>query len=535
MSYQALYRRLRPQRFEDVIGQDHIIRTLKNQIETGRINHAYLFCGTRGTGKTTTAKIFARAINCVSEETVKPCNKCEICLNILKNKGMNVTEVDAASNNSVENIRDIIDSVKYPPTEGKYKVYIIDEVHMLSVNAFNAFLKTLEEPPEYVVFILATTDPQKLPATVLSRCQRFDFHRIRKEDMKSVLLEYMANENKEVETEAIEYIAEVSDGAMRDALSILDQCLSFYYDEKITADMVRDILGSVSKDVFFEMCDAMNVNDTGRCLEIIDEAASQGRDMIQFANDMISHFRNLLLAVTVENTSNALNYSNEYIKRLKEQGRDIGFEYLLSLINEISALIPQMKLSVNPRMLLEVSVIKCCNPVVNSDIGSLLKRLKNLEAMADNGELSKSAVSISPEPDGENSQDEEEKIAAKEKAVPEDIKKVISSWNKFVNSLDEGFVKQILRIHSKASYLEDDFLSIVFANNSSLKYADEHFDIIKNKIDDFFGREFNIKLIDQKRYLQRNSELYDFKDKPIKKFEKSDFDILNIPVDIIED
>ncbi len=535
MSYQALYRRLRPQKFEDVIGQNHIIRTLKNQIKTGRINHAYLFCGTRGTGKTTTAKIFARAINCISDDSSKPCNKCKVCQNILKNTGMNVTEVDAASNNSVENIRDIIDSVKYPPTEGKYKVYIIDEVHMLSVNAFNAFLKTLEEPPEYVVFILATTDPQKLPVTVLSRCQRFDFHRITKEDMKTVLLEYMANENKDVDTEAIEYIADVSDGAMRDALSILDQCFSFYYDRKITVDMVRDILGSVSKEVFFEMCDAMNVNDTGKCLEIIDKVAVQGRDMIQFANDMISHFRNLLLAVTVENTSNALNYSNEYISKLIEQGRDIGYEYLLSLINEFSALILQMKTSFSPRMLLEVSVIKCCNPVVNSDVGSLMKRLKNLESMAESGEFSKVSAEINKEPAAEDSSEEADKIAAKEKAIPEDIKKVISGWNTFINSLDEGFAKQILKMHAKASYLEDNFLTIVLTNNSGLKYIDEHFEDIRNKINNFFDREFDIKIIGEKRYLQRNRELYGFNDETVKKFEKSDFDILNIPVDIIEE
>ncbi len=534
MSYQALYRRLRPQKFEDVIGQEHIIRTLKNQIETGRINHAYLFCGTRGTGKTTTAKIFARAINCISENGTKPCNECDVCKGILRGTSINVVEVDAASNNSVENIRDIIDSVKYPPTEGKYKVYIIDEVHMLSVNAFNAFLKTLEEPPEYVVFILATTDPQKLPVTVLSRCQRFDFHRITKEDMKNVLLEYMANENKEVETEAVEYIAEVSDGAMRDALSILDQCLSFYYDQKITVDMVRDILGSVSKDIFFEMCDAMNVNNTGRCLEIIDKVAVQGRDMIQFANDMIAHFRNLLLAVTVENTSNALNYSNEYISRLREQGRNIGYEYLLSLINEFSALIPQMKLSFNPRMLLEVSVIKCCNPVVNSDVGSLLKRLKNLETMAENGELSRSNTKAM-EPVEENTSEEAEKIAAKEKAIPEDIKNAISNWNRFTNSLEDGFLKEFFKTQVRAAYLEDSYLTIVIANNSTLIYMDNHYEDIKNKINSFFGKEFEIKLIAEARYLQRNSELYGFKDKPIKKIEKKDFESLNIPVEIIEE
>lgn len=530
MAYQALYRRLRPKRFEDVIGQEHIIRTLKNQIETGRINHAYLFCGTRGTGKTSTAKIFARAINC-NGEGVRPCNECQVCKSILDNTSMNVVEVDAASNNSVDNIRDIIDSVKYPPTEGKYKVYIIDEVHMLSVSAFNAFLKTLEEPPEYVVFILATTDPQKLPVTVLSRCQRFDFHRITKEDMSKVLSEYMESEGKEVESDAIEYISEVSDGAMRDALSILDQCLSFYYDKKITLDMVRDVLGSVSKDIFFEMCDAMNYNDTGKCLDIINQIAVQGRDIIQFSNDMISHFRNLLLSVTVENTSNALNYSEEYIKRLREQGKDIGYEYLLSLINEFSALIPQLKQSFNPRMLLEVCCIKCCNPVVNSDIGSLMKRLKNIEAMAENGELGskKNSEEISDE-----DRPDEEKIAAKERAIPQDIKNVIANWHRFTSSLpDNDFMKYILSGQTGASYLDEDTLAIVCYNNGALYYTDNKYDSVKAEIEKFFGKEFNIKIYNEVHFNQRHKELFGYKEeKKQKEFDPEDLGVLNFNVNI---
>ncbi len=529
MAYQALYRRLRPQRFEDVVGQEHIIRTLKNQIETGRINHAYLFCGTRGTGKTSTAKIFARAINCMSDDKNVPCNECEVCRNILDGTGVNVMEVDAASNNSVDNIRDITDSVKYPPTEGRYKVYIIDEVHMLSVSAFNAFLKTLEEPPEYVVFILATTDPQKLPVTVLSRCQRFDFHRITKEDMSLVLKEYMENEGKEVDSDAIEYIAEVSDGAMRDALSILDQCLSFYYDKRITVDMVRDILGSVSKDVFFEMCDAMNYNDTGKCLEIIDKISVQGRDIIQFSNDMIAHFRNLLLSVTVENTSNALNYSEEYIARLKNQGREIGYEYLLSLINEFSALIPQLKQSFNPRMILEVCCVKCCNPVINNDIGSILKRIKNIESMAEKGELAKREKTEVVESADEPS---EERVAAKEAAIPQDIKNVISNWRKFTSSIKDGFLKSILQMHTKAAYLEDDMLSIVCINNAALLYIQEKSEELKKEIEEFFNKSFNIKIIDETRYNTRNRELFGFKDKPMKKFTKEEFDKLNFDVKI---
>ena len=529
MSYQALYRKLRPQRFEDVIGQDHITKTLKNQISTGRINHAYLFCGTRGTGKTSTAKIFARAINCESED--KPCNECTVCKSILHGTGMNVVEVDAASNNSVDNIRDIIDSVKYPPTEGKYKVYIIDEVHMLSTAAFNAFLKTLEEPPEYVVFILATTDPQKLPVTVLSRCQRFDFHRITKNDMKKVISEYMESENKVVESQAIEYIAEVSDGAMRDALSILDQCLSFYYDKDITLDMVRDILGSVSNDIFFDMCDAMNVNDTGKCLEIIEKTALQGRDMIQFANDMISHFRNLLLSVTVENASQALDYSDEYIEKLKNQGKQIGYEFLLSLINEFSALIPKMKQSFTPRMLLEVCCVKCCNPVLNSDYGSLMKRLENIERMAESGEISKPVENANSENFDVDTSDKQ-KMEAKENAIPDDVKKVISEWKQYVESLQDMFLKSLFSKFVKPAFLEDGYLTLVVSNNSSLIIMDEKFEEISATLERYFNKKFDIKLIDEFKYNQRNQELFGFKDEAIKKFSKDDLKAFNFNINI---
>lgn len=332
MAYQALYRRLRPQRFDDVIGQEHIIRTLKNQIEKDRINHAYLFCGTRGTGKTTTAKIFARAINCTGEGE-KPCNECSVCKEALKGTNLNIIEIDAASNNSVDNIRDIVEEVKYPPTEGRYKVYIIDEVHMLTTSAFNALLKTLEEPPAHVVFILATTDPQKMPVTVLSRCQRFDFHRIGHKDMVKVLTEYMENEKADVDVSALEYIAEISDGAMRDALSVLDQCLSFYYDRRITEKEVREITGATDRGVFFDITSAMNFNDSGKCMEIIDDIVIKGRDIQQFVQDMILHLRNLLLAVSVNKESKALDYSQDYIEKLREQGNSIGYDYLLILIS----------------------------------------------------------------------------------------------------------------------------------------------------------------------------------------------------------
>ncbi|HIT86609.1 MAG TPA: DNA polymerase III subunit gamma/tau, partial [Candidatus Coprocola pullicola] len=241
MSYTALYRKFRPDTFSGVIGQEHIVKTIKNQILSDRVSHAYLFCGTRGTGKTSTAKIFARAINCLAPKEGNPCNECTLCRAALENRSMNVIEIDAASNNGVDNIREIREEVKYPPTQGKYKVYIIDEVHMLSSGAFNALLKTLEEPPEHVIFILATTDPQKVPATILSRCQRFDFHRITTEQIAQTLSEYMKIEDIPVQKEALHYIARLGDGSMRDSLSILDQCTAFYSDELLTLEKVLDV------------------------------------------------------------------------------------------------------------------------------------------------------------------------------------------------------------------------------------------------------------------------------------------------------
>lgn len=524
MAYQALYRRLRPQRFEDVAGQEHIIRTLKNQIENNRINHAYLFCGTRGTGKTTTAKIFARAINCIGEGT-KPCNKCSVCLPILNGTSVNVIEIDAASNNGVDNIRDIIEEVKYPPTDCKYKVYIIDEVHMLSAGAFNALLKTLEEPPEYVVFILATTDPQKMPVTVLSRCQRFDFHRIGKETMVNVLKEYMAEENADVTDEAIEYIAEISDGAMRDALSILDQCISFYFDQSVTVDKVMEITGSVDRTVFFELTDAMNNSDGGRCMDIIDKIVLQGRDIGQFVADIITHFRNLLLAVSIDGETKALDYSKTYVDRLREQGKNVGYEYVLSLITSFSELANQIKFSSNPRILLEVCAIKGCNPVVSYDLGSVDKRLKNIENKLEKGviqtEVPVSAKNISDaKSDDKKEEVEEIKI---DKAVPDDIKIVISEWNKFCKSLKSGMLRSMISTQTRPAFLEDDYLTLVAVNNGSLLWIEAHFDEVKECFEKYFNKEFEIRIMTEDKYNKRHTEKYGAKDPELNVLRKEDF------------
>lgn len=501
MAYLALYRKLRPQTFEQMVGQKHIVKTLKNQILNNRISHAYLFCGTRGTGKTSTAKIFARAINCTEDKEIAPCNHCQVCSNILSGKSINVVEIDAASNNGVDNIREITEEVKYPPTEGKYKVYIIDEVHMLSPGAFNALLKTLEEPPEHVVFILATTDPQKLPVTILSRCQRFDFHRISSQEMIAVLKKYMDEENVTIESEALSYIAEISDGAMRDALSILDQCMSFYYGEVITMEKVTDITGSVDRNVFFDLTQAIVDNNSAKAMDIIDSLILKGRDIIQFSAEYVGHLRNLLVAVSINTHSSALDYSMEYIEKLRKQATSIPYDYLMELIGIFSDLQTQLKYSASPRILLEVYTIKACSPVTINSNGALEKRVLNLEAKLEKGIPIVNAVNTAPP--------KEKKPEIKvEKAIPEDIKAIIKNWREFAPKLDNP-LRSIIVSESNPAYLEDEYLTIVC--NKSI-YSEEinnrYIDMLKQELLEWTGKEFKVKAMSREHYDIRHRELY---------------------------
>lgn len=309
MSYTALYRKFRPSEFEDVKGQDAIVTTLKNQIQTDRIGHAYLFCGTRGTGKTTVAKIFAKAVNCQHPVEGSPCGQCDMCRSIAAGTSMNVIEIDAASNNGVDNIREIREEVAYRPTEGRYKVYIIDEVHMLSIGAFNALLKTLEEPPEYVIFILATTEAHKIPVTILSRCQRYDFKRISIETISGRLRELIEKENLDVEDKAVRYIARMADGSMRDALSLLDQCTAFYIGQRLTYDNVLEVLGAVDADVFSRLLRELLERDVKKVIETVDELVMQGRELSQMAADFTWYLRNLLLVKSSEEMEDVLDVS----------------------------------------------------------------------------------------------------------------------------------------------------------------------------------------------------------------------------------
>ena len=379
MSYTALYRKWRPTSFEEVRGQDHIVKTLKNQINSGRIGHAYLFCGTRGTGKTSIAKIFARAVNCEHPVDGSPCGECSMCRQIAEGASLNVVEIDAASNTGVENIRDIREQVQYPPTDGRYRVYIIDEVHMLSIGAFNALLKTLEEPPSYVIFILATTEVHKIPITILSRCQRYDFKRISIDTIAGRLAELTQAEQIDVDDRALRYVARAADGSMRDALSLLDQCVAFHFGEKLTYDNVLEVLGAVDNRVFSKLFQAVLASDTKACIREIEEMIIQGRDLSQLVNDFVWYMRNLLIAKTTDEPGDMLDMSEENLAVLKEEAAGVDTETLMRYIRIFSELSGQLRYASQKRILVEIAFIKLTTPSMEQNLDSILQRITLLE------------------------------------------------------------------------------------------------------------------------------------------------------------
>ena len=385
MSYTALYRKFRPDTFEDVKGQDHIVKTLRNQIKADRIGHAYLFCGTRGTGKTTVAKILARAVNCEHPVDGNPCNECASCRAIASGASMNVIEIDAASNNGVDNIREIREEVAYPPTEGRYKVYIIDEVHMLSIGAFNALLKTLEEPPSYIIFILATTEAHKIPVTILSRCQRYDFRRISQETILKRLEDLMEKEQVDAEEKALRYVAKKGDGSMRDSLSLLDQCIAFYLGEKLTYDRVLEVLGAVDTDVFSELLRLVLAEQITDAIALLDRLILDGRDLTQFVNDFTWYLRNLMLLKASDDMEDILDISTENLAQLREEAAMIRNDTLMRFIRIFSELANSIRYSVNKRVMLEMALIKLCKPEAEKDELSLIERIRKLERMIEQG------------------------------------------------------------------------------------------------------------------------------------------------------
>ena len=492
MSYTALYRKFRPAEFEDVKGQDHIITTLKNQVKANRIGHAYLFCGTRGTGKTTVAKIFAKVVNCEHPVDGSPCGECEMCRAIAANTSMNVIEIDAASNNGVDNIREIREEVSYRPTEGKYKVYIIDEVHMHSIGAFNALLKTLEEPPEYVIFILATTEVHKIPITILSRCQRYDFKRITINTIADRLMDLMRREQVDVEEKAIRYIAKAADGSMRDALSLLDQCIAFYLGQKLTYDHVLEVLGAVDTDVFSRLLRTILSQDVNSVLRIVEELVMQGRELSQLSADFTWYLRNLLLVKSSENMEDVLEVSTENLIQLKEEAQMIEAEVLLRYIRIFSELTNQLKFASQKRVLLEVTLIKLCKPQMETTKDSILDRIRALEKQVEEGNFALPAQEKVVYVSGEAP-----KAAPKPelpKAIAEDVKQVVANFRKIANEAS-GMLKSYLK-QARLSVGNHDQLLIVMPDEVSASFvgAESRKQEIKELIEQKIGKMIEIEV-----------------------------------------
>lgn len=423
MSYMALYRKWRPDVFDEVKGQEHIVTTLKNQLIYDRIGHAYLFCGTRGTGKTTLAKLFAKAVNCEHPVDGSPCGECPSCKAIANGSSMNVIEIDAASNNGVDNIREIRDEVQYSPTEGNYKVYIIDEVHMLTKEAWNALLKTLEEPPAYVIFILATTEPHKIPVTILSRCQKYDFHRISIDVISNRLSELMEREGQQVEKKALDYIAKAADGSMRDALSLLDQCIAFYLGETLTYEKCLEVLGAVDLEVFMKLLRTVEAKDVTGAVELIDEIIWQGRELSQFIIDFTWFLRNLLILKSSRDNAEKLDFSKENIESMLNMADQISFDELMRYIRIFSELSNSIRYATQKRVLLELAVIKLCIPEMEQSYDSIVQRLddltKRMDTIMENPPQIQTAAAGHSEAEPEQKIDKQEQIEQIKKNLPE--------------------------------------------------------------------------------------------------------------------
>ena len=449
MSYTALYRKWRPRVFGDVKGQDHIVTTLQNQIRSERIGHAYLFCGTRGTGKTSVAKIFAKAVNCEHPEDGSPCGECPSCQQIQAGTSLNVVEIDAASNNGVENIREIRDQVQYPPTEGKYRVYIIDEVHMLSTGAFNALLKTLEEPPSYVIFILATTEVHKIPITVLSRCQRYDFRRITVDTIADRLKELTDAEGMAVEDRALRYVAKAGDGSMRDALSLLDQCAAFHYGETLTYENVLDVLGAVDNRVFRELFGALRNGQTKECILRLEEMVIQGRELSQFVADFIWFLRNLLILKTADEAEELLDMSEDNLKQLREDAALADENVLMRYIRVFSEVLNQIRFAAQKRVLVELAFIRLTKPEMEQSMDAVLERLERLERqmeegipaapwpgnMAGDGSQPALPQAVQPQAPSLESREAEPRTVTLPKAQLEDLNLIRNEWGQIVREM----------------------------------------------------------------------------------------------------
>ena len=519
--YVAFYRRYRPRLFSEVIGQEPIIQTLKNQVASGHVSHAYLFCGSRGTGKTSTAKILARAINCQSPIEGEPCGQCPVCRMSEEELAVDILEIDAASNNGVDEIRDLREKVRYAPAVGKYKVYIIDEVHMLSIGAFNALLKTLEEPPEYVIFILATTEVHKIPITILSRCQHYDFKRISIETITERMQELMDTEHVEAEDKALRYIAKAADGSMRDALSLLDQCIAFYLGQKVTYEHVLEVLGAVDTDVFSRLLRKVINTDVPGVLDVVEELVMQGRDLTQLTADFTWYLRNLLLVKTSDNIEDVLDVSTENMMQLKEESGMIETAALFRYIRVFSELSGQLKYATQKRIMLEVALIKLCTPAMETKQDTILERIraveekveKSMEASANmqgqivyvNGDGAQiaggSVINGNTEGDFAGARAQRPQIPD---AIPEDVQEVVKNFRMIAGEAS-GIIKGYLK-SARLSLGGDNRLLIVLPDSlaASVVGREDHVEELEKLIEERIGKrvEVEVRHVEEGRHFE---------------------------------
>ncbi len=496
MSYTALYRKFRPTMFDDVKGQEHIVTTLRNQIKAGRIGHAFLFCGTRGTGKTTSAQILAKAVNCMEPVEGNPCGACPMCRSIAAGTSMNVIEIDAASNNGVDSIREIVEEVRYSPAEGKYKVYIIDEVHMLSAGAFNALLKTLEEPPPYVIFILATTEVHKIPITILSRCQRYDFRRITVEEIAARLRELTDAEQIEAEDKALRYVATAADGSLRDGISLLDQCIAFYLGQELTYDKVLEVLGTVDVSVFGSLMRSIRSSDVSGCLAILEEIVSRGRELTQFTVDFTWYLRNLLLAKASESLAETLEIPSDYMQEFLEEVHANKEETLIRYIRIVSELTNKIRYATQKRVLVEVALIKLCKPQMETVYDALVDRVGKLEEAVEHRVMLPSSAQAE-QSQGKSSLQagSEQPSAPLPKALSEDIAELARNWNKILPKLS-GAIRTVVGSAKPSVGSGNEFL-LVFTEAFDRDFINgaEHLEEIKKTIAAEIGKEVEVSTV----------------------------------------
>lgn len=535
MAYTALYRKFRPLKFEDMVGQEHITKTIRNQIIAGRVGHAYLLNGGRGTGKTTTAKILARAVNCLNPQDGEPCNECEICKAALAGSLTDIVEMDAASNNSVDDIRAIRDEVNFLPTLAKYRVYIIDEVHMLSTGAFNALLKTLEEPPAHVKFILATTEPQKLPATILSRCQRFDFKKISNHDI-SKRLQYVCDESKiEITKEALNIISILAEGAMRDALSILERCLQ-EGSEKIDEDLVKDLVGIPKLTFISQIVEAIVESDIEKTITTVETVMQEGKDLTNLLWELIKYTKDILVWKTTEKLE---IYNQEELKQIASISEKVSKERLLQMIYVLSELENDMKWSSQKAVLFEVAMIKLCGPVMETTKNEKLASSEGLEELKSRiTQLERKITQVNFQVNSNQEKPKTSTEAKVEKKEPIDFSKLnikqLEFWPKIITQLREER-KMILATNlmsTIATLINDMTVGIVFQNGltpfiKATMERPENVQELERLVSMECGKEMRIKLLDNQDEILRKKAMEAEEQNPIKD--------LGIPVNEIEE